>query len=314
MHETLNRHPDIHMPSGEIAFFEDPDFSPNNTSLVDRLDQIEAGTLIGIHRTTYLGRPECAPRISKLVPRVKLIALLRNPMDRAISAYYHLVRYGLLPWNDPNIVFDELLLNRFEPRYGRQILDFGRYGEALARYLDYFSSDQILIISDSDLRSAARSYGKACRFLGVSDSFLPPNLSERFNTGSYHWPILRSLNKLAPLQYQYDRHYGRVHRKSGFMAGFAQIASNCLGKIERELPDRRQAIQAMTIKQDLRTRLTDYYLADIDLLTRLTGLNLDHWKNVPEPTHQMSISQVDLSPLMHPPVQCEANAGSSVNA
>jgi hypothetical protein len=307
MHETLNQHPNIQIPDGEVAFFEDPDFYPHNASLVDRLDQIETGKLFGIHRTTYLGRPECAPRISKLLPHAKLIVLLRNPIDRAISAYHHLVRHGLLRWNDPNIVFNDLLLDRIEPHYGRQILDFGRYGEALARYLDYFSADQILIITDSELRSADRSYRKACRFLGVSETFVPPNLSRRFNTGAYHLPILRSLNKLAPLHYQYDFQYGRVYRKIGVMSDLAHIASNCLGKIERMLPDRRQAIRAMCIGQEMRARLADYYRPDIDLLTRLTSLNLDHWKKAAEPKDRMLISQADLNRPMHAPIQGEAS-------
>lgn len=277
MHQTLNKHPSIYIPDGEIPFFEDPDFGPHNTSLVDRLDQAETRKLVGIHRTTYLGRPECAPRIGKLLPHVKLIALLRNPVDRAISAYHHMVRHGLLRWNDPNIVFNDLLLNRFEPCYGRQILDFGRYGEALTHYLDYFPQHQLLIITDTDLRNAATSYRKTCRFLGVYDTFLPPNLSERYNSGAYRWPILQSLNKLAPLQYRYDLKYGRVHPKVGFMSRLSRVASNRLVKLERTLSNSRPAV---LIRPDIRTRLADYYRPDTELLNRLTGLNLDHWTNV----------------------------------
>lgn len=279
MHETLSRHPQIHILNGETPFFEDPDFGAGSyTSLLDRLARIDADKLVGIHRTTYLGRPECAPRIARLLPGVKLVALLRNPVDRAISAYYHLVRIGLLRWNDPNRAFEDLLLNRFEPAYGQQILSFGLYGESLAHYLDHFPRDQILIITDSDMRSPAASYGAACRFLGVSDAFLPPNLFQRINGGVYRLPTLLLMNKLAPLQYHHDFQHGRLHDRTSLISNFVRIASDRLSAVERRLPARLQLAGTMSIRDDIRARLTDYYLPDIDLLARRTGLHLNHWK------------------------------------
>jgi hypothetical protein len=50
---------------------------------------------IGEASTAYLYVPKAPERIKHYVPQAKLFAILRNPADRAYSAYVHLIRDGL---------------------------------------------------------------------------------------------------------------------------------------------------------------------------------------------------------------------------
>lgn len=93
----LNDHPDIYMPYGETPFFESPDYERNNIRDLEKIFVDRDEKCIGIKRPTYIGKPEVPERILAHLPNAKLIAVLRNPIDRAISAYFHNINYGFIP-------------------------------------------------------------------------------------------------------------------------------------------------------------------------------------------------------------------------
>ena len=85
----ISQHPEIWMPRGETPYFEDPDYHQSTPD--EFLSQFphESGKLIGIKRPNYIGKPEAPERIETDLPDARLIAVLRDPADRAISAYFH---------------------------------------------------------------------------------------------------------------------------------------------------------------------------------------------------------------------------------
>lgn len=114
-------------------------------------------TSINIDATPmYLFNPDVPVRIKSLTPDAKMIVLLRDPVERAISHYFHTVRHG----------FEDLgITEAFESENERlsniiQTGDFnhpdyrvfsyltrGRYFEQLKRYESVFSKSQLLILS-----------------------------------------------------------------------------------------------------------------------------------------------------------------------
>ena len=110
----------------------------------------------------YIFNPLAPQRIFDLVPSVKIIAVLRNPIERAISHYFHEKRKNREPLTIYEAFQEEE--KRLEPIINRKdfknriFIDYsykirGLYKEQLERYLDYFSRQQILIISSEDLFS-----------------------------------------------------------------------------------------------------------------------------------------------------------------
>src|SRR5690348_3927297 len=91
LHQALRLHGDVFMPSDEIPFFEDPDYgAPGAWQEFSKLFEPGAGKrAIGLMRPNYLHKPECPARIHKHFPDAKLVVMLRDPVERAISAYNH---------------------------------------------------------------------------------------------------------------------------------------------------------------------------------------------------------------------------------
>src|SRR5271166_1577090 len=102
LHMGLRKHPEIFLPENETPFFEDPYYCESDLRpLFSELRAARGYATVGIKRPNYLCTPGCADRLAKHIPRARLIAMLRNPVERAVSQYFHLVRSGRLPVEDP---------------------------------------------------------------------------------------------------------------------------------------------------------------------------------------------------------------------
>jgi hypothetical protein len=145
----------------------------------------------------YLFFPHVPTRMRAVVPHVKLVVLLRNPVDRAYSHYHHKVRIG-----EETISFEEAVDREEErlagemeraladPRYYSFNLDHysylrrGIYVEQLKAWRRFFPEEQFLILRSEDLyEDASAVVERTLRFLG-----LPPASMEgyaRYNAGGY---------------------------------------------------------------------------------------------------------------------------------
>ncbi len=96
-------------------------------------------------------------RVAKALPDVRLVYLIRNPVDRIRSQYVHYVDRGREGRPLEQAV-------RENPDY----LDTSRYAYQLGLYLEHFERDQVLVISTDQLRdSRTETMGEVYRFLGV---------------------------------------------------------------------------------------------------------------------------------------------------
>ncbi len=146
----------------------------------------------------YILNPLAPQRISELVPEVKLIALLRNPVDRAISHYFHEKRKGreqlpILEAFDAEEKRVQHVLRQGDYKHLNFIhhtyLKRGLYAEQLERYIKLFDRRQLLIIkSENFFNDPGRNLMQICQFVGIDYSFDFPDLSPR-NTGNNKKPI-----------------------------------------------------------------------------------------------------------------------------
>ncbi|MGH9890428.1 MAG: sulfotransferase family protein [bacterium] len=132
--------------------------------------------------TGYLHTPGVAERIRQCIPGAKLIAILRDPVDRAYSAFLNARTTGIEPFSD----FAQALES--EPRRVRNqwigltlYVTVGKYGQQLERYLAVFPPEQLRVYLYEDLaREPLALVQDAFRFLEVDDAF-EPDVSGRAN-------------------------------------------------------------------------------------------------------------------------------------
>jgi hypothetical protein len=136
---------------------------------------------VGEASPSYLFHPLAPERVAAMVPDARLIAILRNPIDRALSHYHHEVALGR-----EQLSFDEAIdreeermegeLERMvrEPSYfshawwNYTYLARGRYAEQLERWFAVFPREQLLVLFSEELRDQPNAtYARTLDFLGA---------------------------------------------------------------------------------------------------------------------------------------------------
>lgn len=145
----------------------------------------------------YLFHPAAAARIRRLLPHVRLILLLRDPVERALSGYFHSVRRGEEKLDiESAFEREETRLEGAEERLmqvgarhlAHQLYSYtsrSRYDRQISVYRSLFPSDRMLLVRSEDLvGNTAQTWPAIQRFLGVDPSPWEGELPRR-NQGRY---------------------------------------------------------------------------------------------------------------------------------
>lgn len=276
----LTEHPDIWMPVGETPYFESPDYEAHEPGDLESIFAGRPEPMCGIKRPNYIGKPEVPPRIAADRPDAKLIAVLRNPIDRALSSYFHQVKSGFLPPLPPEEGIPALL---DDPSFGdrhprsREILEFGLYHKYLSLYEPFRAADRLLVMRHKQiLKQPRESIQLAYRFLGVDDAFVPEDsLGSRPQAVIYQPTRLKLLAWRPRLLYRFNaertRMIGRTRNPLRIGLAGAIIA------LDRLILARLLGNAKPRLSPELRARLRGYYDADIAKLEGLLGQDFSDW-------------------------------------
>lgn len=178
LYAYLRRHPDFVPPrKKELHYWERSHLKPR---LLYRADfplrrDLKGGRITGEASPGYLYHPHVARAISRALPNVRLIAILRDPATRAYSHWRHNVRRKVedLPFSEAvlreveraNPSYERLTRNR--SHVGLAALQFGYvrrgyYAAHLGRYLRYFNREQLLVLRAEDFFEDANSVVQRC--------------------------------------------------------------------------------------------------------------------------------------------------------
>ncbi len=279
MHACLADHPDIYMPHGEIPFFESPDYEHSNIEQLKKLFNGRSEKCVGIKRPSYIGKSEVPARIQTHLPNAKLIAVLRNPIDRAISAYFHNISYGFIPPLYAEIGMRKLILDTdFSSKFKRsqEVIEFGYYYKYLRKYSQYMTNNRLLIFLHEDILSKPlESIQRAYDFLGVSQHYISNCLNLRPQKGTYNLLGLKLLSFRNRLVYDYNEDRTRLFSKKKTLINKVFIkASMTLEKlISIYLPNNKPKVGL-----ELRNMLYDLYASDIESLADFIDRDLSDWK------------------------------------
>ena len=197
LYEYLRRHPQISGPSWKEVSFFDRHWARGESWYRGNFPNVARtrGKHVGEASPSYVFHPLAPRRVQEVVPEARLIVLVRNPVDRALSQYNHEVALGreALPFEEALDAEEERLRGEQErmaadPRYfsrewwSHTYKARGRYAEQLERWLAVFPREQLLVLPSDDLGSEpARAHAQVLEFVGASPQRLDsyPRVYER---------------------------------------------------------------------------------------------------------------------------------------
>jgi hypothetical protein len=267
LYQYLVAHPQVFMPKAkEVEFFSDDSrFSRGlewywNTYF----SAAPAEARKGEATTQYMMYPDVPKRIRDAFPDVRLIAILRNPIDRAFSHYRMMAMRG-----EERRPFAECVK---EVVGQDEYLRFGEYGRILTEYLMHFDRRQLCVLFAEELaRAPAAQIAHAFEFIGVDPTFRPDNLDKQYNIGG-DARFRRTARLLM-------RAAGRVHRTPLLGRLFTQDryeAFKFWTRTELTVRHERDALDSHT-----RARLVEYFARDVALLRKRLGVSVP-WSDFTE--------------------------------
>lgn len=179
----LARHPSLWLPREKELGFFDVRWSEGLDVYRGRFARAPADRLVGEATPTYLHAPAALERMASVVPEVRLIASLRDPVDRFWSHYWYNRAARRIESRSA-----EEILEVTSPQY----LEPGRYGHHVGRAQELFDPSQLCVVVLNDMRTDPdATYRSLCRHLGV-DERVPEGVGIARN-GSYslRFPFLR---------------------------------------------------------------------------------------------------------------------------
>jgi hypothetical protein len=190
LYDQLVLHPQIAPSFAKEVHFFDANYSKGTdwyTAFFPRVPEPHLnrppGYITGEASPCYLFHPDVARRVNATVPRVKIILLLRNPVDRAYSHYHHEVRLGYetLPFEKALAQEDVRLQGEkakmlgdkhyYSDRYMHySYLSRGIYIDQVKSWFDVFPQEQILVLKSEEFFANTSSVmSQVHAFLGVPD-------------------------------------------------------------------------------------------------------------------------------------------------
>jgi hypothetical protein len=179
---NLGQHPDIFTVSEELWFFNNVGerFDVRGEKWYRRRFSGWAGEpAIGEATPGYMmfkhEPATVAERIQQVIPDVRLIAVLRNPVDRAQSAMIHHIKRGRFP-ADSRLV--DLVASAPPEQEMKNLIAGGWYAASLRPYLDRFGPQLLVVLNDDIASDADGLYQQAVRHVGATPGFIPKGLDE----------------------------------------------------------------------------------------------------------------------------------------
>lgn len=291
LHYTLGQHPEVFVSQNkEPNFFlfdqrgEPPASMP--AEQVQRLRHRSTRTLdeyaalfaeatdqhraIGESSPGYMLFPEVAARVKARLPEARLLVVLRQPVDQALS--FFMVRGGgdVADKDLPDRFVEALVEGRqsaLSSGYGMAIAEYGLFARHLAPFFEQFDRSRIKVVLLEELeRDGERTFAELFRFLGVDDSFRP-DLSHRYNISGTPKNALvhRALS-------------GNQRAKRLLRAILPSRATERLARLQhrwRSANLRRTQILPADLRRELTLR---FYARDIEALESLLGRDLSLWR------------------------------------
>lgn len=262
--EYIRHHPGIFVPlQKELPLFHcDADAEDVARFINEEFSAARPDQKIGKITPQYLNFEGVEKRLVDHNPEIRVVFLLRNPIDRGFS------HYKMLKKHDPQMSsFGELVRRKLGGKHlgsdQEKIFGPGRYFEHINKYVNSIGRNQVYIMFAENLEvNALHELSSLFDFLGVKSDWAPSNINKRYHTSRERIRFVNLINMISA---------NKLYRKV-----FRGIVS-----------DRRRAFLTYKLKQVLAIRnpatldhgkvrkdLVEYYRDDVRSLEALLGVKV----------------------------------------
>ena len=197
LYDYLSHHPQIiPSPVKELFYFDDyytrpiewyKSFFPTQKQREKLERDLVANVITGEASPSYFFNPYSAKRIKETLPQIKLILVLRDPIERAYSHYNHIKRLNREPLSFEEAIekeeqritpdIEKLEKDEFykaDQRRDYSYLTRGYYAKQIKEWWKHFPKEQLLIVQSEEFyRDTPRVYNEIVEYLGLNSYTLP---------------------------------------------------------------------------------------------------------------------------------------------
>lgn len=302
--QYLRQHPDVHIPDRKEEPFFSHDFpaiphkswrdylsdvfagAPEDAIWGTATPQYMAGSLLKSETPEMLlaeQRPEriVPERIRQCIPDVRLIAILRDPVERAVSQHRMEHAMGVEGRSFEATIAElldpaALVRSRHVPEETNTYVVYGEYARILQGYYDTFDDDQILVLFTEDLEREPDVTVRAIfDHIGVDSAFVPPDLGTKYfslsSSGRFPWLKPRSWEQAASRSRVLRAAWHKLPQRArtAVLRPWWEVSHKVFvwNATAREA-DERQSPATSSLAE---AALADHYAEDSAQLTRLIG-------------------------------------------
>ena len=287
LHNYCHAHPEVFMTGvKETNFFEleGKPIESNSISDPERLyhypqsinnwedyknlfKEVENEIAYGETSPMYLYGKRAPFHIREKLPYVKIIAILREPVNRLYSRWLHLLRDG----NDPIGDFENSMDKSSIWWRRNDLVTEGFYFDHLKRYYELFPKEQIKVFLYDDLRQdSSKVMRELFDFIGVDSNFVP-DLDREYNVSGK--PKNAILDKLV------GANSILIKTAKSVAPGLVEKLKESSGVNKVLLDVRKQNMERPDISMAFKKQLYDsVYKSQIEQLETLIDRDLSKWK------------------------------------
>ncbi len=260
----LEEHPEIFVPLiKEVHFFSYAKKYEKGLSWYQSFFQkCNQEKAIGEISPSYLVNPKAPQRIYEFNPNMRLITILRNPIERAYSNYCMSLCGNLVSKN----IAQELSPNAATNNFVSQ----GMYFKYVDEYIKLFGSQNVKVLIYEDLLKEPKSFvQQVYSFLNVDSDFEPSNLYKRTNQKKslpkYEkiFYLLQSFQEWLKINNIKGKAVINYLRRSGYF--------NILHRLNQSNDDFPE------LSREIKQELADFYREDVNQISQLLGRDLSFW-------------------------------------
>ncbi len=246
---ALREHPQVYLPHKKQSYFFDRNYDKGIDWFMERFSGVEPHHLAVGEISTGYCLPDSVPLMAKHFPDVKLLMVMRNPIDRAYSNYQS--RKTECGWAS----FEQAV--ETDP----DLLERGQYADQIDSILSYYPLNQLMLLLYDDLHSDDRLYLKSVLdFIGIDSDVDSKLIGQRKNAAMFP-KTRKALHKL------------------GLKPLVSYISKSRIGdSIRRNRKSKGKAYQQADPKT--REKLVQHFLPYNKRLSTILDRDLSHWNRV----------------------------------